>query len=175
MSMDSWRRTGGEIPEFEFTLLNGGTWRSRDPIDGRFQLLNVYRGKWCHQCTRHLKELDVLVPDFADRQVSVVAVSADTQERAAGFAEQLGIKNLRIGYEMPIDRARELGVFTSAKAKEEEMPLFCEPAHFLIGANHRIFAAWISSCAFARTTPQGILDYVDFIGEKVNKTPRGSA
>lgn len=173
--MENWRRTGGAIPDFEFNLLNGGNWHSTDSIDGRFALLNVYRGKWCHQCTRHLKELDALVPLFAERQVSVVAVSADTRERASEFSETLGIRQLQLGYEMPIEKARELGVFISSRAKEEEMPLFCEPAHFLIGANHKVFAAWISSCAFARTTPQGILDYVDFIGEKVNKTPRGSA
>ena len=173
--MDEWRRTGGEIPEIEFKLLNGETWRSRDEVAGRFTLLNIYRGKWCHQCVRHLTELDALVHAFDERQVSVVAVSADTRERAEEFSERLDIRHLRIGYEMPLDKARELGVFISSQAKEEEMPLFCEPAHFLIGANRRIFAAWISSCAFARTSPQGILDYVDFIGNKVNKTPRGSA
>lgn len=173
--MDNWRRTGSEIPDFEFHLLNGDTWWSHEVVQGRFTLLNVYRGKWCHQCTRHLKELDALIPEFASRQVSVVAVSADTKERAQEFSDKLGIQHLRVGYEMPLDKARELGVFISSAAKDEEMPLFCEPAHFLIGANHKIFAAWISSCAFARTAPQGILDYVDFIGEKVDKKPRGSA
>ncbi|EED32866.1 alkyl hydroperoxide reductase/ Thiol specific antioxidant/ Mal allergen [gamma proteobacterium NOR5-3] len=173
--METWRRTGASIPDFEFNLLNGETWGSLDAIDGRFTLLNIYRGKWCHQCTRHLQQLDELIPAFAEREVSVVAVSADTRQRAEEFSETLAIRNLRVGYEMPLEKARELGVFVSAQAKEEEMPLFCEPAHFLIRSDHTIFAAWISSCAFARTSPQGILDYVDFIGEKVNKVPRGSA
>lgn len=174
--METWRRTGGEIPEFEVNLLAGGVWRSREVVAaGRFTLLNIYRGKWCHQCARHLKELDLLVPEFANRGVAVVAVSADTPERALEFYKKLGLQSLRVGYEMPIDKARELGVFVSSKAKEEEMPLFCEPAHFLIGTNHKVFASWISSCAFARANPQGILEYVDFIGDKVNKVPRGSA
>ena len=173
--MDNARRTGGEIPAFDFKLLGGGIWRSREPIVGRFTLLNIYRGKWCHQCARHLKELDALVPEFTNRDVGVLAVSADTRERAVEFYEKLGLQHLQVGYEIPIGKARELGVFVSSKAKEEEMPLFCEPAHFLIGTNHKVFAAWISSCAFARSTPQGILDYVDFIGDKVNKAPRGSA
>lgn len=173
--METWRRTGDAIPDFEVNLLGGGVWRSQELVAGRFTLLNIYRGKWCHQCARHLKELDLLVPDFANHDVAVVAVSADTQERAIEFYEKLALQNLRVGYEMPIDKARELGVFVSSKAKEEEMPLFCEPAHFLIGTNHKVFAAWISSCAFARANPQGILEYVDFIGDKVNKVPRGSA
>ena len=105
----------------------------------------------------------------------MLAVSADTRERALEFYEKLDLQHLQVGYEIPVGKARELGVFVSSKAKEEEMPLFCEPAHFLIGTNHKVFAAWISSCAFARSTPQGILDYVDFIGDKVNKVPRGSA
>ena len=151
--METWRRTGDEIPDFEVNLLGGGVWRSQELVAGRFTLLNIYRGKWCHQCARHLKELDLLVPDFANHDVAVVAVSADTQERAIEFYEKLALQNLRVGYEMPIDKARELGVFVSSKAKEEGMPLFCEPAHFLIGTNHKVFAAWISSCAFARANP----------------------
>jgi len=173
--METWRRTGDEIPDFEVNLLAGGVWRSRELVAGRFTLLNIYRGKWCHQCARHLKELDLLVPEFASREVAVVAVSADTRQRALEFYEKLGLQNLRVGYEITIDKARQLGVFVSSKAKEEEMPLFYEPAHFLIGTNHKVFAAWISSCAFARANPQGILEYVDFIGDKVNKVPRGSA
>ena len=43
--METWRRTGGEIPEFEVNLLAGGVWRSREVVAaGRFTLLNVYRG-----------------------------------------------------------------------------------------------------------------------------------
>ena len=73
--MDSWRRTGGEVPAFGFELLDGGNWQSRDPLDGKFTLLNVYRGKWCHQCKRHLTELDALVPELAARGVTVNSVS----------------------------------------------------------------------------------------------------
>lgn len=170
-----WRQTGLEVPDFEVKLLNGESWRSRSNDTEKFTLLNVYRGKWCGQCKKHLSALDKLAPDFASRGVSIVAASADTRERAAAFADSLAIEHLQIGYEFPLAVARELGVFISAQAKAEEMPLFCEPAHFLIGTNHRVFAAWISSCAFARTSPQGILEYVDFIGERTDRTPRGSA
>lgn len=175
MTDTSWRQTGAEVPEFDLSLLDGGSWSSLEPIEGRFRLLNIYRGKWCGQCKKHLKTLDKLMPAFRNVGVEIIAASADTRERAAEFADMLEIENLSIGFEFPMEAARELGVFVSARAKDEEMPLFFEPAHFLIGANHRVFAAWISSCAFARTSPQGILDYVEFIGERTDRVPRGSA
>ena len=34
--METWRRTGGEIPEFEVNLLAGGVWCSRELEAGRF-------------------------------------------------------------------------------------------------------------------------------------------
>lgn len=173
--MGDWRRTGETIPEFGFELLDGGSWHSRADVEGRFRLLSIYRGKWCGHCEKHLRELDRLIPEFTQRGVSVTAVSADTRERANEFADKLELRNLQVGFEIPMESARSLGVFISAKAKEVEMARFCEPAHFLIGGDLKVFAAWISSCAFARTPPGGILDYIDFIGDDLNRRPRGSA
>lgn len=175
VSDENWRRTGELTPDFSFGLLGGGTWSSRSLPGGRFTLLTVYRGKWCGQCRKQLSALDALVDEFAERDVAVVAVSADTEERAAEFVNSLDLSRLAVGYEMPLDAARQLGVFVSARAKPVEMPLFCEPASFLIGTDQRVFSAWIASCAYARTEPRGILEYVDFIGERTDRTPRGSA
>lgn len=175
MSEEPWRRTGGLVPDIRFSLLDGGTWSSRDPVEGKFKLLTIYRGKWCGQCKKQLTALDALVPDFNRLGVSVVAVSADTQERASEFSQSLSLKNLSVGYEFPMEAARQFGTFVSAQAKPVEMPLFSEPASFLIGRNYKIFAAWIASCAYARTPPEGMLEYVEFIGDNTNKVPRGSS
>ena len=169
------RKTGEAIPGFEFNLLNGGRWCSTDKPAGKYTLLTIYRGKWCQHCKHQLQELDQAIPDFESLGVSVLAVSADTQVRAESTAAELGLSNLVLGYEMPISSARELGVFISNQVKDEEMPVFCEPATFLIDAQSKVFAAWIGSNAFARTAPKALLDYVNFITEKQGRPPRGSA
>ena len=169
------RRTGTVVPDFEFKLLNGGTWSSRDAVAVKFTLLTIYRGMWCGHCKKQLQELDGLVDDFQDRGVSIVAVSADTEDRARQMATDYALENLNLGYEAPIDAAREMGVFVSSRVKDIEMPFFCEPASLLIDQNSKLFAAWIASCAFARTAPADILAYIDFIAGHSDRPPRGSA
>ena len=169
------RRTGENIPALEFSLLKGGRWSGKTVPEKDFTLLTVYRGMWCPHCKHQLSELDRLYDEFESRAVSVVAVSADTQSRAASMVEELGLKNLRVGYEIPIESARQLGLFVSKGIKEVEMPLFCEPGSFLIDSQARVFAAWIASNAFARTEPESMLAYIDFIKEKKHRAPRGSA
>ena len=168
-------RTGTLVPDFEFKLLNGENWCSREQGEGQFTLLTIYRGMWCSHCKKQLQELDSLVDEFARRGVNVVAVSADTQERAQHVVDDYQLEKLTLGYEIPIESARELGVFVSRRVKDIEMPLFCEPASLLIDKNAKLFSAWIASCAFARTDPSGILAYVDFISQHGDRPPRGSA
>jgi len=169
------RKTGEKVPSLDIKLLSGDCWNSRDKPAGSFTLLTVYRGKWCPHCKKQLTELDQLNDEFRKRGVTVLAVSADTQERAESMVSELGLKNLSVGYEISIESARELGLFISSQVKDEEMPLFCEPGTFLIDDQSKIFAAWIASNAFARTSPKDVLSYIDFIAEKRNRPPRGSA
>jgi peroxiredoxin len=107
--------------------------------------------------------------------VDILAVSADTEARASAMAKDYGLFRLAIGYEMPIDRARAMGVFISKREKDIEMPLFCEPATFLINNQSRVQAAWIASTAFARVLPDDILSYVDFLAKHSDRDPRGSS
>ena len=169
------RKTGEDIPDFDIALLGGGSWHSREKPRGRYTLLTVYRGKWCPHCKLQLSELDRLHEDFAARGVQVLAASADTCQRAESMSAELGLKNLLLGYEIPISAARDLGLFISSQVKDEEMPLFCEPGTFLIDGQSKIFAAWIASNAFARTSPADVLAYVDFLADKQGRPPRGSA
>ncbi len=172
---ESARRPGTQVPEFDIPRLSGETWSSREAPAGKFTLLTIYRGMWCGHCKEQLQELDGLVEEFKQRGVSVIAASADTRDRASKTAEDYGLLNLDLGYEIPIDSARELGVFISSQVKEIEMPIFCEPASLLIDKQGKLFAAWIASCAFARTSPSGVLAYVDFLADHGDRPPRGSA
>lgn len=169
------RRTGNLIPDFRFNTLGGGAWHSRDGGGATFRLLTIYRGMWCPHCKRQLQELNTLHDSFLGVGVRPIAVSADTRERAAGSQKDYALDKLLVGFEMPFDAARELGVFLSKGINDSEMPLFCEPASFLITADNRIQAAWIASNAFARTSMTEVRSYIDFLAEHAFRGPRGSA
>ena len=168
------RRTGDLIPRFTFETLNGGVWGSRSPSAGMFRLLVIYRGMWCPFCKEQLQELNALHDSFTDAGVTPVAVSADTRARAEISRNEYALDQLRIGYEMPIGVAREMGVFISAGIKSKEMPLFCEPACFLLNAENQIQAAWIASNAFARTRMREVRRYIGFLTAHPDRAPRGS-
>tara|TARA_R110000772_G_scaffold28437_11_gene71682 strand:+ start:4977 stop:5516 length:540 start_codon:yes stop_codon:yes gene_type:complete len=169
------RITGTAIPELTFELLSGGQWNSQAKMHYAFTLLTIYRGMWCGHCKHQLMELNRLHDEFSARNVNMVAVSADTLERASSTVVELNLDKLEIGINLPIEQARLLGVFVSKQVKPIEMPLFCEPASFLIREDGTVFAAWIASNAFARTEPADILAYLDFVKDNAARPPRGSA
>lgn len=168
-------KTGQPLPDFTVDLLQGGSWQSKDQPSEQMILLVVYRGMWCGHCKHQLQSLERLYEQFAERGVEIVAVSADTENRAREMAVDYGLSKLSVGYQMPISSAREMGVFISKQEKEIEMPLFCEPASFLINKEGNIQAAWIASNAFARTSADAMLAYVDFLAQHSGRAPRGSA
>lgn len=168
-------RTGELLPEFTVQLLNGAMWRSQDQPVGTMSLLTIYRGMWCGQCKKQLQALERLNDEFASRGVDVVAVSADTKTRARSMANDYALHKLNIGFDVSIASARAMGVFISKQEKTIEMPLFCEPATFLINKETKLQAAWIASTAFARVVPDDILAYVDFLAQHSDRAPRGSS
>jgi peroxiredoxin len=168
------RRTGVKFPLVEFKLLNGGTWSSFNQLTESYALLTVYRGMWCNHCKKQLSELNQLTSDFAKRGVELVTVSMDTIERASSTQSELVLDKLNIGYGLPLEQARTLGLFLSSQQKEIEMPVFSEPGTFLIKQDQTLCAAWIASNAFARIKPADVLDYIDFLQQTSNTLPRGS-
>lgn len=168
-------RTGELLPEFTVKLLNGTVWRNGDQPEGAMTLLTIYRGMWCGHCKKQLQGLERLHDEFASRGVDLLAVSADTGTRARSMAEDYKLHKLNIGFDVSISSARALGVFISKREKAIEMPLFCEPATFLINKERKLQAAWIASSAFARVIPDDLLAYVDFLAQHSDRAPRGSS
>ena len=64
----------------------------------RFTLICYYRGLHCPICATYLRELERLVPDFAQRGVETIAISSDEADRARQMAEKINASGLRIGY-----------------------------------------------------------------------------
>ena len=169
------RATGQVIPDFTIATLKGDLWHSHAPIGSAYRLLVLYRGMWCPHCKAQLTKLESLYESFVAAGVLPIAASADTSDRANATRLELGLEKVELGYEVLIETARNMGAYISFGINDREMPLFCEPASFLISPENRIQAAWIASNAFARTRMQGILDYLDFIKAHPDRAPRGSA
>lgn len=71
--------------------------------------------------------------EFEKRSVEVVALSSDTQERAARSKKAWGLAQLTVGYGLGLEKAREWGLYISTSrgrtsAGVDEPALFSEPA-----------------------------------------------
>ena len=96
-------------PVLSTKLSDGGTWSlGADKPEG-FDMIVVYRGLHCPICKTYLGGLEAKLPEFAKRGVNVIAISTDGQERAGQAKAEWGLTNLRVGYGLPIETAREIG------------------------------------------------------------------
>jgi hypothetical protein len=111
--------------------------------------------------------------------METVITSTDTRERAEQAKTQWGLPNLKIGYGVPIEKAREWGLFISTSrgvtsAGVEEPPLFAEPGLFLVKPDRTLYWASISTMPFARPHFNEIAQAIDFALSK-NYPARGEA
>ena len=136
-----------------------------------------YRGLHCPACATYLTEFERLVPEFAERGVDCIAISADGEERARGMADKIAAKQLRIGYDLPLSVARDWGLYISTSRGKtsigiEEPALFSEPGLFLIKADGTVYYLSVQSMPFVRPHFSQLLTAVDFAIEK-NYPARG--
>ena len=92
-----------------------------------------------------------------------------------------GLQNLRVGYNLAPDDARQAGLYISegrglnpATGQKEPM-LFSEPGLLLVRPEGELYAAWIQSTPYARPHLSEILTAVDNFVTKNLPDPRGSA
>lgn len=130
-------------------------------------LVCFYRGLHCPICAMYLKELERLTPAFAERGVTTVAISSDSEARANEMAAKVGAAQLRIGYGLELEKAREWGLYVSASRGKtsigiEEPPLFSEPGLFLVKPDGTIYYASVQSMPFVRPAFNEMLKAIDF-------------
>ena len=170
-------KPGDKFPITQARLLVGGTLDFASLLEGSAGLLLVvYRGKQCGYCKAQLGEIEKRYEEFSQRNIRVLAISADTISRARMTQEELSLSNLKIAYGLDLDLARQCGLYISQTRKEVEMPLFSEPGIFLIRPDKTLETAWVSSFAFPRPPLDGIVEAIDFF-LKIDPSlpPRGSA
>jgi peroxiredoxin len=161
-------------PPLEVKLLDGTAWRLRDAKPENFEMIVVYRGLHCPVCKTYLGELESKLPEFGRRGVDVIALSADSRDRAERAKSEWGLSSLRIGCELSIADARQWHLFISRAIRDGEPPEFTEPGLFLVKPDGTLFFASIGSAPWARPPFDQLLRGIDVAMER--KMPaRGEA
>jgi peroxiredoxin len=155
------------VPALEFDTVGNGRWSLAAQKPQNFTMVVFYRGLHCPVCRRYTAELNGMIGEFDKRGVSTVITSTDSRERAAEAKEKWGLPNLTVGYGIPIEKAREWGLYISTSrgvtsTGVEEPPLFAEPGLFLVKPDGTLYWANVSTMPFARPHFSEIAGAIDF-------------
>ncbi len=82
---------GVQAPDFEAEAHDGSVVRLSD-YRGRIVVLYFYPRAFTSGCTREAERFNQLLDEFEKHGAIVIGVSPDTKERAARFAEKLGLR-----------------------------------------------------------------------------------
>jgi len=156
-----------KTPDLKLPLLGGGTFDLSAETSERGTLVCFYRGLHCPICATYLTELQRLQDDFAERGVGVVAVSSDGEERTRDMAEKIGEKGLRFAYDLPLQVARDWGLYlTEGRGKTsigiEEPALFSEPGLFVVNADQTLYYGAVQTMPFVRPHFRELIPALDF-------------
>lgn len=166
-----------DVPPLSFPTVYHDDFELSHQRPEHFTLLVFYRGLHCPICAKYLRELVRLLPDFQQRGVDVVAVSSDTRERAEQMALKLNSDQLRLGYGLSLETARQWGLYVSTSRGTtsigiEEPALFSEPAVYIIRPDNTLYYGNVQTMPFARPVFDELLGAIDFALSK-NYPARG--
>lgn len=133
----------------------------------RFTMVVFYRGLHCPICAKYLAELERLVPEFEKRGVAVIAISSDGKDRASAMADKVRATGLRIGFGLPLQTAREWGLYVSESRGKtsigiEEPARFSEPGVFLVRPDGTLYYGAVQTMPFARPNFSDLVGALDF-------------
>ncbi len=156
---------GAQVPAMSVAKLGGGAIEIGGPRDA-WQMVVVYRGVHCPLCKRYLGGLKDIKADYDAAGIEIVAVSADSEEQAGRFNEDLDL-NFDIGYGLTKDQMQSLGLYISDPRSDQETDhQFPEPGLFVINPEGKAQIVDISNAPFARPDLKSILNGVKFVQEK---------
>lgn len=155
---------GQPFPSISVSSVGGGEIDLGKPENGHdWKMIIVYRGKHCPICTQYLQAFNQLLPEFNALGVDVVAVSADSAERAAIQLAQVN-PNFPVGCDLSIEQMRQLGLFISdAKLGMDAERPFAEPGLFVINQKGNVQMIDISNVPVARPDPNSMLGGLKFM------------
>ena len=163
----------GPVPDFEVSCTDGTTFKLSGSSPKSFTLIEIYRGRHCPRCHRHLLSLKGVLPRLAERGVEVVAISMDDARRARDAVATWGLDPLPVGYGLSQHQARSLGLYMSEAIGENEPRLFAEPASLWVRPDQTLYAAAYQTTPFARPHWTDWLEALDVIAAR-NYPARGT-
>lgn len=160
--------TRQKTPSLKLETLKHGSFNLSTEQSERGTLICFYRGLHCPICANYLTDLERHVSKFADRGVNVIAISSDSQERAAAMAEKIDSKDLCIAYELDLNKAREWGLYISTSRGMtsigiEEPALFSEPAVYLVRPDQSLYFGSVQTMPFTRPHFSEMIGALDFV------------
>jgi peroxiredoxin len=165
------------VPALSVPTLDHGHYDLQAETPQNFSLVVFYRGYHCPICAKYLLELGRLLPEYAKRGVEVIAISSDAEPRAREMARKINMPGLRMGYALPLDVAREWGLYiTQGHGKTsigiEEPAMFSEPAVYLVRPDKTLYYGAVQTMPFARPHFDELLTSIDFAMQR-NYPARG--
>lgn len=156
------------VPALAVSLVGGGRFDIDTEAPERFSFVVFYRGLHCPICRTQMADLEIKLPEFTKRGVTVVALSSDTSERAQRTKQDWKLANLRLGYGLDLAVARRWGLYISTgrgmtSAGVEEPAVFSEPGLFLVRPDRTLYFASVQTMPFARPHFGDVLGALDFV------------
>lgn len=163
---------GEKLPDVIVPILDGGTTNLASPAGNNiWKLIIVYRGKHCPLCTKQLTELKEHMADFTAANVGVIAVSADSAEKAQAHMAELK-PNFEVAYDLSFAQMQTLGVYVSDPISDAETYTpFAEPGLFIINTIGDTQFINVSNAPFLRPDFSSVLNGISFVRNPENYYP----
>ena len=153
-------------PALSASLVGGGQFTLSKSAPNNFSMVVFYRGLHCPVCKVYLGGLEKLLPQYKERGIDVVAVSMDSEAKAAQSKTEWGLPNLKLGFGVDEATARAWGLYMSKSIREGEPGVFNEPGLFLVRADGNVFLVVTSNMPWGRPNLEELLPKIDFALEK---------
>lgn len=161
------------LPGFTATQLDGSSMQFSGSNGGWF-LLVVYRGKHCGRCKKYLNKLESMQSQWRDAGFDILAVSADTREKAQADVAEFGW-TFPVACELQEADMVKLGLYVSDPLSPDETDRrFAEPGVFVLRPDNTVQIAAISNGPSARPELEELLDGMIFTINN-EKPARGTA
>lgn len=154
---------GEKVPQLEVNILNGKLWKLEDDTFPNLKMIVFYRGLHCPICKNYIGELDKKIGEFAQLNVDIIAISGDTEEKAKMTKATWGLKDLTIGYNLPVESMESWGLYVSKGVFSSEPALFNEPGIFLVKEDRSLFFAGVNNAPFARPPLNDLISGIKYV------------
>lgn len=153
---------GVALPTFSAVSVESGADFEIGAANGKWQLIVVYRGKHCGRCKNYLNALEKMQSQWIDAGFDIVAVSADSREKAQADIAEFGW-SFPVGCQLSESDMQRLGVYISDPLSPDEADgRFSEPAVFCLRPDGAVQISAISNGPSARPDLAELLDGMIF-------------